>query len=1597
MKQRIKSIAKAVALTLSALVLVIIGLVMCLYSAWCQESVREALVTMINRQPDTRFELREFSLDFPLDLSVRGVTLVQGGDTMIHADTLDASVKVLPLLAGRVDLNGALGADVRYQMGTRDSATCIVIRAGRLTVAPSTVALSPMHIDLSDAKMARGSVDIFLNPSVPPTPTDTTPPSPMVIDARKLTLDDFTYRMSMMPTIDSLGTHFDHAVLTDGHIDVSNQKIDLKSFDGSGMDVTYLMPDAEAAAATVIAPPPAADTIASKPWEIKLAHLAMDKSSALYTTRGYTPTPGLDFGYIQVSDMTLAVDSFYNCGTDMTIPVKVSGRERCGVFLDLGATLGFDATKMTFGGISLTTPEGTDIAGSGMLGVGDMTTDPNLPLGLNIGGQIATSDLALIFPMMSPYTLGLSPSTMADLDVNVAGTPGRLNIAALRLSIPRSVTLNADGSLDNLFSPAAMGGTINFKGKIGDLSPWRQLLAGLGGVQIPPMDLDGHVTFGGDSYKGKFTVHTAHGSLAADGHFNGRGRDYSLDLVTDNFPVNAFMPTYDVGTITSHIVARGQGFDVFSPRTKADVDVTVSDVVYHGKPLHDITLKATLADSHADIDLHSPNRKLDFDLTAAGNLAGAEYDWTADIQARDIDLQAFGLAQTPTIVQGDVALQANINAKRPTILATTVNIGSFTMTDSLGPMTISNVKARLDATDSLMNASISNNDLYAYFSSPMSLPGFLARFDSISATLAAAKEHRRIDIERLQRAIPRFDLDIDAGPNNFINDMLAKSDMSFQSLTVRAYNDTTVNLEAAVNTLSMGETKIDDVTFDVHQTGNRLNYQGHMRNKPGTLDEWASVDVNGFFRPGRLGIAFTQRNIAGQTGYAAGAHIDLNPDSTATLKFDTLDPTIAYAKWTVNADNFLKYNFATKHIDANLRMTGAGSSLAIYTENAESHDAGKHTADEDLIVKLSDIHLEDWIKFNPFAPPIKGLASADMVINYDHGLLNARGDVTVNDLLYGREKVGDMKADVDLTTGRDGYTHADVSLWVNGNKSLTLTGILNDSTMTSPFDLNMKMIHFPLSTVNPFLPGIAHMTGTLNGSLDIAGDSKAPHIDGSLQFDSTAVHVDMIGAEFRFSPTQIPVKDNNVRITNFTITGQNENPLVINGTVNIRSLADMLINLKLNANRTQIVNTTRAAKGSDLYGKAYISLDATVKGSLDMLNIDAKATINSGSNFTYVMPDAVETLTSQGKSDMVKFVNFNDTLSVAAADSVVISGTAMNLKALLTIENNTTIGVDLSANGQDRVQLNTTGTLDYTSTPMGQERLTGRLNINKGFVRYTPPLMSQKLFDFNEGSYVAFRGDITNPELNISATDRVRANVTQEGQNSRLIYFDVGLAVTGTLQTMNVQFDLSTDDDITIANELASMSQTQRASEAMNLLLYNIYTGPGTKANANLSVNPLYSFLTSKLNNLAANAIKGVDISFGIDQYDRTNQGVTQQTTSYSYQVSKSLFNDRFKISVGGNYSTDADAEQNVAQNLISDISLEYLLNKSGTMVIRIFRHTGYESILEGEITQTGVGFVYRRKLRRLSDMFRFRRHRRVTTPAVYPEPDTTVTGKPLQ
>ena len=92
--------------------------------------------------------------------------------------------------------------------------------------------------------------------------------------------------------------------------------------------------------------------------------------------------------------------------------------------------------------------------------------------------------------------------------------------------------------------------------------------------------------------------------------------------------------------------------------------------------------------------------------------------------------------------------------------------------------------------------------------------------------------------------------------------------------------------------------------------------------------------------------------------------------------------------------------------------------------------------------------------------------------------------------------------------------------------------------------------------------------------------------------------------------------------------------------------------------------------------------------------------------------------------------------------------------------------------------------------------------------------------------------------------------------------------------------------------------------------------------------------------------------------------------------MAKSLFNDRFKIVVGGEYSTEAKTEEDIANKLFNDISLEYYLNDVGSRYLKLFRHASYENVVEGQVTETGVAYVLKRKLTNLKNLFKFKHSR---------------------
>lgn len=1558
MKKRVvKKIFKIIGWIIFGLILLILTLIGLLYIPPVQDVVKDWVLNSINDGSDTKIEVEYFRLRFPLDVEVAGVSVMERGDTVVVAKKGTVDVAFLPLLTGTIHANNINLDDVIYKLGTPDPVTYLRADLSSVNILDTDLKLSNSDVNIDRLNLNKGRIDLALKtdtmPPTPPTPTD------WRIHANKMLLTNIDFHMTM-PGVDALNAEIIDGNVDDATIDLKNSQLVIAAVNIKGLNAEYLVPEL-----TPEEPPTPEDPYDTPPWVIKIARINIDKAKALYAISDVVPEPGLDFNYLKFNDVKAQIDSFYNRSYDVAIPIKrLTATERCGLNLNISGLLDISETELNARNFNIDT-DASAFKLSAMYGLDTLRVDDE-PLWADAKGYLAKEDLAKISPSLDNILKMLPSHRKIDLNINVDGSMLDLSVNNLDVEMKDYFNLDIKGKLLEIFDEQKMNISLNIDGNIPDINFVKPLFMAKNEVaktKLPPMTIKGNVDIDGKNIDGKLTVTTPHGKLALDAGWISSDDGYRLKLQSDNFPVQSFLPGSGLGRTSVKIDLAGNGFDFFSNKTNLRGDVKVLGIDYDGKHLSNIDLNAKLSKNQADIKLTSTNEPADLLLTATGTLDKKGYDLTLDGNIKNLDLQAIGI--TDSVI--DIAARFNsriLMNKQMTDINASLGLSSFNVDIGDEIISGSGVFVTFDANDTLTAATLVNRDLSLSFRSSLPLSKLTQRFDKSSILIDSIIQKRHINVEELQKTLPPMAFSFRSGQNNLLYNYLDEDGIFFRHADLTLTNDSLINLDANISTFVSGETKIDNASLNISQKGNSLNYRASMENMPGTMDNFAHVQANGYIADDKLGIFLKQQNIKDETGFNLGAIVAAT-DSTFSLKFAPFTPTIGYKQWTVNKDNYLEFNTKTYKLKGNLLMKNDISSIHIYS--SQRNDAAHSEA---INVDISDIKIQDWIALNPFAPPIKGDLSASINVIAEPDDINGQGTVTLSDFTYGGKPVGNFDLDLDLTTRTSGEIYANADLKVNGKKVLLASGNLNDENGETPFNLDLNLSGFPLSIANPFIASAGTLRGTLNGQMDATGSLISPKLNGYLSLDSAAMNVSILGTEFKISDIKIPVDSNVVKFNNFSILGANENPLSINGDIDISSFTDIKLDLAMKARNMMVVNASKK-KNSEIYGKAYVDITGTAKGRLDHLDVDASLGLLPGTNVTYVLLDDPMALTGPSTTDMVHFVNFGDSLAVHR-DEELANASSMSLTAMLNISPGTVLGVDLSTDGQNRVQIEGNGSLEYTESFLGDTRFTGRYTINKGFVRYTPPLMSEKLFDFVDGSYISFNGNIDNPQFNIKAIDRLRANVTQEGQNSRLIYFDVSLALTGSLDNMNVVFDLSTDDDITVENELQSMSPEQRASQAMNMLLYNVYSGPGTKANSNLSGNPLFSFIESQVNSWMANNVKGVDISFGIDQYDRTVDGYSSSTMSYSYRVSKSLFNDRFKIIVGGNYTTDADADENFSQNLINDISFEYLLNKSGTMYIRLFRHTGYESILEGEITETGVGFVYKQKLRSLRDLFRF-------------------------
>ena len=421
----------------------------------------------------------------------------------------------------------------------------------------------------------------------------------------------------------------------------------------------------------------------------------------------------------------------------------------------------------------------------------------------------------------------------------------------------------------------------------------------------------------------------------------------------------------------------------------------------------------------------------------------------------------------------------------------------------------------------------------------------------------------------------------------------------------------------------------------------------------------------------------------------------------------------------------------------------------------------------------------------------------------------------------------------------------------------------------------------------------------------------------------------------------------------------------MNGNVNLADLNNILLDFRLRATDFELIHSERQ-KSSLIFGKVLADFDGTAHGSLSDLVVRGNVGLLPGTDATYVLADSPLTVEDR-LSDLVTFTSFEDSTYIPEPEE---SATDMRIDMSLGIhiDQGAKFHCFLSRNGESYVDLRGGGDLTLRMTQQGVTRLTGRYTIEEGEMNYELPVIPLKTFQLEQGSYAEFTGDMLNPRLSIRATEKTRAVVT-ENDVQRRVNFNVGVEISRTLQDMGLAFTIDAPEDLSVQNELMSMSAEDRNKTAVALLATGMYVTDNLTSGIKAS-NALNAFLQSEIQNIAGKALSTIDVSFGME--NGTSAAGTA-TTDYSFQFSKRFLDDRISVKIGGSVQSGADAE-NSAASFIDNISLEYRLDRSGTRYVRVFYDRAAHDPLEGTMMKTGAGLILRRKTDRLGELFLFRR-----------------------
>ena len=1509
-------------------VLLFLVLTVLLYLPPVQNWAVDKVTAIASEKTGMDISIDRINLSFPIDLSIDHFRVnksqqptadgQQLNDTIADVERMVVDVQLWPLFSSKVVINELEVTNTQFHTLDMVAAAQVKGRFSRLFMASKGIDLDKQTVDMNGSRLEEAYLDIQRADSIPED-TTTSEPTLWKIYVDSMTVDRSDVVFHMPGDTMSVSAHMGTLTAREALIDLGTQ--------------TY--------------------TVGSVDW----------LNGAVKYDQNYQPhIEGLDYNHIELSDITVGIDSIYYCDPTLRLHLRqVALKEKSGLAVThLSGPVAMENGAVKLPKFRLSTP------------YSDIDVELDMPLSLmepvdpgkmrlRMNASLGKQDL---MPFMADLPVAMRqrwpeyPLTVSGL---LKGNMQHMDFHDLEVALPTAFHATATGFAANLDNPDMLRADVQFKANTQNLGFVMAMMPRdmQRDYRIPPLSAQGRVKADGQQYFADITAREGKGMVKAKGSFHATAMRYDADIKIRDLNVHHFMPRDSIYTLSADATAKGQGTDFFSPKTSLVADAKIHHVGYGNLNIDNITAHALVGDGKAHANLVSRNPLLQGAVNFDALLSKTRFDGTLSTDFQTLDLYKMGVTPDPLTI--GLCGHFDVNSDLKLTHHATGFINDLFIKDSIHVYRPTDVDLALHTTPDTIFARAQSGDFIVKLDASGNYEELLDQFTLLGDSAMAQLERKTIDQPALRKLLPTMRMTLESKRENPVATFLkASADVDFKDMLfdVSTSAEAGINGRGYIHSLTISELRLDTINFSLIQRKERLSFGGQIRNNKKNPQFVFNALFDGILqeRGATLGVRYYDAD--DKLGARIGAQAEV-VNGGLSLHLVPARPTLGYKEFAVNSDNFLFLGTSGKvKAKVDLRADD-GMGIRLYSEETDPD------ALQDLTLSLHQFNLEEVTSVIPYAPRMSGVLNGDYHVVQDaSGQFSVAGDMGVLNMTYERCPIGNVSTEM-VYLQKENDAHAiEARLMKDNNEIGMLTGTYYNEGEGS-LDAKLQLEHLPLSMVNGFVPDqLCGLQGFGEGELTIQGPLSRPEVNGEVYLSDSYLESIPYGVKLRFDDDPVRIQHSNLLFENFTVYAHNDNPLNVQGNVDFHDLDKIMVNLRMQAKNFQIIGAKEHAK-SVAYGKAFVNVFAMMNGSLENLNMRGRLEVLGSTDMGYILRDTPITTDNQ-LDGLVKFTDFSDTTQTAVTRPP-INGFRMDMT--LNVSNGAHIMAYMNADHSNYIDLMGGGTLRMLYSPADNLQLTGRYTLSNGEMKYALPIIPLKTFTIQDGSYIEFTGDPMNPTLNIAAKERTKATVTGANGVGRSVAFDCGVNITRTLNDMGLEFTLDAPEDMQLHGELQAMGIEQRGKLAVTMLTTGMYLADGNTKPFSMN-SALSSFLSSEISNLTGNALRTLDLSFGMD---KTTDATGQSHTDYSFKFAKRFLNNRLKLAVGGKVTTGAEMPGGRNNSFFDNVSLEYRLDDTANKYLNVYFQNNSYDWLDGYTQKYGGGFIWRRTLQNFTDIFRFK------------------------